>query len=114
MVSTTPAIVGCKTLALRFTFLAQYRLQSRGLESELGDIFKDTKRVAAVCNWIWAMDTLKTYATPEDVAEAIGPQEVSAAMDALLDAFLTAHPKSESGDGEKKSPRKLSKFQKRG
>jgi hypothetical protein len=94
VIVTTPAIVGGKALALHYTNRAQYRLQSHGLVSDLADIFDEKKRVAGLCNWLWAMDDLSAYASPEAVADAISTPEIVAAMDAILAAFRVAHPET--------------------
>ena len=110
VVVTTPATVGGKTLALRYTNLAQYRLQSRGLPSDLADIFNETKRVAALCNWIWAMDTLAVYDSPEAIADAISTPEMVAAIDVILSAFKRAHPDAgDQADGKKKAGKKFTR-----
>ena len=44
---------------------ALYRLQSAGLPDDLAGIFDDGKRIATLCNWLWACDTSGAYSSPD-------------------------------------------------
>jgi hypothetical protein len=110
LIPTVAATVGGKTLALRRNHLAVYRLQKAGLPDDLADIFVDSKRIVALCNWLWACDTLATFATPEAVADAFTAEEVVPGMESLLAAHRAAFPPAPEtaeaatpADAEKKS-----------
>jgi hypothetical protein len=96
--------VGGKTLALRHTMRALYRIQSAGLPDDLAGLFDDGKRVATLCNWLWACDGSGAFATPDALADAMTMEQVAPAMDALLAAWRASQPPApDAPDAEKKT-----------
>lgn len=102
--ASTPCAVGGKTLALRHTMRALYRIQSAGLPDDLTGLFDDGKRVATLCNWLWACDQSGAYPSPDALADAMTLAEVGPAIDALLAAWRASQPPApDAPDAEKKT-----------
>jgi hypothetical protein len=85
---------------------ANYRLQMASLPDDLAGLWDDSRRIATLCNWLWACDTLDAYKDPGALAEAMQNDEVGPAMKALLDAWRVANPVADDtaqDEGKKKA-----------
>lgn len=94
LVATVDLPLAGKTLKLRESQRAVYRLHNAGLRADLLDLWEENRRFAALCNWLWACDTGGAFATPEEVADVTAIDDVGRLMDGLLAMHRTAYPAS--------------------
>lgn len=100
-VPTIEVSICSRVLALRHDKLAQYRLQEHCQVSEMAALFEDATRIAAVANWLWALDTNRRFNTPEDVAAGLEAQDILAGLEAIIKAIRASLPPED--DAKKKS-----------
>lgn len=79
--------IGGRTLHLRFSKRAQYRLQGIPRNTDFFGISNPERSFATLCNWIWACAVDCPFETPEDIAAEIKSGEGVKAVKALVECI---------------------------